>query len=121
MEMKFVAIYVGPKKLAEIEETKFSFMSNGEQLVSIDEVVESTGVLTAEGTFDTLLPFGGASVDAIDLVLGQKIVELLLGPFNGKAYKVGLAKVTKVDGTSTARSGVSKATYTWRGSNISAV
>ena len=59
---KFCPLYVGPKKVGEIEQVKLTFMSNGEQLVTIDEVGESNGVITSVDAEPGMVVAAGAPV-----------------------------------------------------------
>lgn len=116
---KFAPLYIaggsgGSKKVGEIEEVRASFMSNGDQLISIDEVAESTGIVTTEGSFNTVLPYGQASVDMLDLMLKQTPVEIGFGPVNGKFYKAA-GKINRAEVTSTARSGTTRGVFSFRG------
>lgn len=108
-------IYVGAKKVKEIEECSIKFMSNGEQQIGFDEVLgESTGVVTSEGSFSSVLPVQGMEIDIDDLVINQTYVNigLLKG---GKTYKIVDAKIVEGETKSTSKSGVQKGSYTFRG------
>ena len=118
-EYKYAPLYVGAKKCGEIESLKLTFMSNGEQIVIQDEVAESTGVITSEGTFDTVIAVGGMSVDLVDLQLKQTQVEVGV-QMNAKFYRVA-GKIIKTDMSSTVKTGVTKGNFAFRGGTPKAI
>lgn len=112
-QFRFTSIYIGSNKVADIEQVKLSFMSNGEQLVSVDAVAESTGVVTSDATLDTVMPIGGMAVDIVQMVLDQLAVSLG-GEFNGNFYTCP-GKFIKADVSSVVKSGVTKGNFQFRG------
>lgn len=110
---KAMPIFVNKKKVAEIEEASVKFMTNGEQQVGFEAVLgESTGVVTVEGSFSTVIPVVGMQIDMLGLMLSQAYVGIgaLTG---GKTYKLD-AKITEAEVKSTSKSGVQKGSFTFR-------
>jgi hypothetical protein len=87
MTVRAAPIYVGPLKVAELTEATVTFKANGELIITIEEVVKSKGVVTTEVTADTVVPFGGLTVDMVGLLIHQ--TEVQVGVLtNGTYYTV---------------------------------
>lgn len=60
-------VYIG-----QTEETSFTVMSNGEQLISAEQIKESTGKVTVEANIKTIVADDGSPVNVTRLVIQQK-------------------------------------------------
>ena len=116
---KAMPIYVkgttGMKLVKEIETASVKFMTNGEQQIGFDEVMgESDGVVTTEGSFDTVMPVAGMQIDITLLCINQTPCEIgaLIG---GHQYRIPNAKITEAELNSTSKSGVQKGKFSFRG------
>lgn len=110
----YIAGTAGLKLVKEIETASIKFMSNGEQQIGFDEVLgESDGVVTSEGSFDTVLPVQGTVVDITMLCINQTPTQIgvLVG---GKQYRIS-AKITEAEVSSTSKTGVQKGKFSFRG------
>jgi hypothetical protein len=87
MTVQVAPVYVGPLKLAEMTEATVTFKANGELIVTIEEVVKTTGVVTTEITAETVVPFGGLTIDMVGLLVNQTSVQVGV-LMNGNFYTV---------------------------------
>jgi hypothetical protein len=84
MHVRSAPIYVGPSKIAELTEATVTFKANGELIVTMEEVVKTKGVVTTEVTADTVVPFGGLSVNMVGMLIDQ--TEVQIGVLTNGAY-----------------------------------
>lgn len=109
-----VPLYIGTLKIATLEKMKLSVMSNGEQILGSDGWLgESTGIVTSEGTFDTVIPVGSQQPDMMALVINQVYVSI--GVLIGNTFYTIDGKVTKADVDSTNKTGKVTGNFAFRG------
>lgn len=107
------AVYVNALFVGQSEETELSFMNNGEQLISAEDVSESIGVVTTEGSIKSIVAKDGSTLDLVQLTIDQ--TPIVLGYVtNGKAYQV-VGKMIKAAITSNTKTGATKGTHNFRG------
>lgn len=111
----FVAaqVYVNSKYVGQAEETELTFTSMGEQLISADQITESIGKVTTEGSIKSVVATDGSEVDLMQLTLDQVPVTLGFNT-NGKSYQV-LGKMIKGQMSSSNKTGTVKGTSNFRG------
>lgn len=105
--------YINAAFVGQAEETELSFTSMGEQLISADQITESIGKVTTDGSIKTIIADDGSEVDLVQLTLDQAPVTLQFNS-NGKAYSV-LGKMIKAGMSSSNKTGAVKGTHNFRG------
>jgi hypothetical protein len=82
--------YVNGQYIGSHEETSWTVMSNGEQLICAEGVFESTGKVTTEATIKRIVAKDGpleTEADLTELVINQADITFALQT-NGKSYQV---------------------------------
>lgn len=106
-------VYIDAEFVGQMEESEISFMNNGEQLISAEQVVESTGVVTTEGSIKSVIAADGSPVDLMGKTTAQS--RIVIGYItNGKAYQI-IGKMIKGSITSNVKTGATKGTHNFRG------
>ena len=112
-----VPLYLGTLKIGTLETLSLSVTSNGEQILGSDGWLgESTGIVTSEGTFDTVVPTNDVQDPAalmLSLVISQAYVNV--GVFIGTTFYTIDGKITKADIKSTNKSGKVTGNFSFRG------
>jgi hypothetical protein len=112
-----VPLYVGTLKIGTLESLSLSVTSNGEQILGSDGWLgESTGIVTSEGTFDTVVATNDVQDPAsLFFTLVNDQVYVNVGVFIGNKFYTIDGKLTKADIKSTNKSGKVTGNFSFRG------
>lgn len=113
LKVQAVPVYVNNVKLGELTDVDITFMTNGEQIPTIDEVMQTKGVVTTEASFGSAVPAAGRSLDVVSLVVDQ--VDVTLGfAADGRYWSIDGVLVSE-NIKSTVKSGSTTGTTKFQG------
>lgn len=108
--------YVNGQYIGSHEETSWTVMGNGEQLICAEGVFESTGKVTTEATIKRIVAMDGpiaTEADLTSLVINQTDIVFTIQT-NGKSYSVK-GRLNRDQFTSNVKSGTVRSDASFRG------
>lgn len=95
-------IKVSGRKVAELTEATATVKSNGQLLVTSDDIIKSRGKATAEVSFGAVIPTGGMKVDMLTLTINQKFISITM------QYGGGMIEVSGTNDQATIKTNVAQ-------------
>ena len=116
---KAAPVYVGSQKWAELQNCSLDIESNDEPQEGIDAYLgDSEGIIMCTLECDTIVPYGGQSVNVLDLIKNKKNVNVGV-LVDGKLLQVQM-RCRKYGVKSQSKNGTVKGTFSFGGGEPSA-